>query len=135
MCWLGAASLAGCGGWVCSHGSCTGVLRHRGLGLWAGEQRRHRILSCPSILEKYLYFFRSILPLANIFSNGGCGGSSFHTFLFPWPWLGLQYSGRLVSEWWLESIWFASGWWGGVGLVCCGALLLCIVDSERSENF
>ena len=37
-------------GCVCGHGSCAGVLRHLGLGLWAGEQRRHKdfILSLSS---------------------------------------------------------------------------------------
>ena len=41
----------------------------------------------------------------------------------------------LVSEYWLEPVWFASGWWVGVGLVCCGSLLLWVVDSGRSGHF
>ena len=61
-----------------------------GLGGGGGEKAPDFILSLNS--GKNLYFFRSILPLANTSSNGGCDVSSFLTFLFSWPRLGLWCS-------------------------------------------
>ena len=49
------------GGWVCGHGSCAGVSWHLGvdLGLWAGEQRRHKssCLSVLTILSSLFHYF------------------------------------------------------------------------------
>ena len=48
-------------GWVCGHGSCAGVSWHLSLGLWAGEQRRHKdfilSLSSDNIIVPFSLFF------------------------------------------------------------------------------
>ena len=46
----GGSPLSLVGVWVSGHGSFAGVSWHLGLGLWAGEQRRHKhfILSLSS---------------------------------------------------------------------------------------
>ena len=72
-------------------------------------QRRHWILSCPSVLEKNIFIFlRPILPLVNISSDGDCGGCSFHAFLFSYFGLGLWCSGGCMikifrGKWWLTG--------------------------------
>ena len=119
--WLGTASLARCG----RHGFVVMALAlgFRGIEVWAcglGSREATGFYLAPQFWKKYLYFFRSILMLANISSNyGGCGGSSFLTFLFSWPGLGL---GAVKASFGVLAGACLVCFWSGVGLVCSGPL-------------
>ena len=122
MCWLGAASLAGCRQWVCVHCSCAGVSQHRGLRLWAGEQRRHRILSSPSNLDNDIFIFSDQFYLWQTFLVMGVVPVFILRTLVQWKAsFGLLTGahGHLVCSW----------------LVCCGVFFCASSDFGFWDTF
>ena len=111
------------------------VLGFRGIWVWAcglGSREGTWILSCPSvltILSSFFHYFSDRFCLWQTFLLMRVVVVAVFTLLcFLGPGLGLGCGGGLVPEYWLEPVWLVSGWWGGVGLVCCG-VLMCIIDS------